>query len=139
MKTARSRTPQSANRDGLILFAHGSRNAQWRKPFDRLLKGVTKQSGAPTVLAFNEFMSPTLAQAAQQLAAKGVKRATIVPLFLGGGAHVRGDTPRLAREAQAASGVKLKIAKAIGDNAEVLAAMARYCVAQAHRPKKNIE
>ena len=58
-----------------------------------------------------------------------VKRAVVVPLFLGGGAHVRGDVPRLTLEATAASGVKLKIARAIGEDAATLAAMARYCLA----------
>lgn len=124
---------------GLILFAHGSRNPAWRKPFDKLLKEVAKQSGVPAVLAFGEFMSPTLSDAAQQLAMEGVTHAVVVPLFLGGGAHVRGDTPRLAREAAQASGVKLKIAKTVGEEASVLAAMARYCVAQlsATHPRKN--
>jgi sirohydrochlorin cobaltochelatase len=115
---------------GLILFAHGSRSAHWRKPFDRLLKDIAKRHAGPAVLAFGEFMSPTLLQAAQHLAGAGVLRAVVVPLFLGGGAHVRSDTPRLAREAQAATGVKLKVVKAIGEDAGVLAAMAHYCIAQ---------
>lgn len=122
---------------GLILFAHGSRNAAWRKPFDKLLKDVAKQSGVPTALAFGEFMPPTLSEAAQQLATKGVTRAVVVPLFLGGGAHVRGDTPRLAREATDASSIKLKIAKTVGEEAGVLAAMARYCVAQSRAANVN--
>jgi sirohydrochlorin cobaltochelatase len=125
----RKPTHTTAAATGLILFAHGSRSAAWRKPFDRLVKDVAKQSGKPAVLAFGEFMSPTLLEAAQQLAAQGVARAAVVPLFLGGGAHVRSDTPRLTREAQAASGVKLKVVKAIGEDSGVLAAMARYCVA----------
>lgn len=126
-----------AKRSGLILFAHGSRNDAWRKPFDKLLKDVAKQSSVPAVLAFGEFMSPNLSEAAQQLAAQGVARAIVVPLFLGGGAHVRGDTPRLAREAAQASGVKLKIAKTVGEEASVLAAMARYCVAQTRAQRQS--
>lgn len=123
---------------GLILFAHGSRNIAWRKPFDKLRKTVAQQSGVPAVLAFGEFMSPSLSEAAQNLAAQGVKRAIVVPLFLGGGAHVRGDTPRLAREAAQSSGIKLKIARTVGEEAGVLAAMARYCVAQA-RAKRRLQ
>ena len=86
---------------GLILFAHGSRNAAWRKPFDRLLKNVRRNGTPNAVLAFGEFMQPGLLEAAQTLAAAGVKRAVIVPLFLGGGLHVRGDLPKLAAEARA--------------------------------------
>ena len=114
---------------GLILFAHGSRNPAWRKPFDRLLKDVVKRGGCQAVLAFGEFTTPGLAQAAQSLAAAGVKTAVIVPLFLGGGLHVRGDLPRLAAQARAASGIKLRVAKAIGDDAGVLRAIANYSIA----------
>ncbi len=112
---------------GLILFAHGSRNPAWRKPFDRLLKDIRKRDDAQAILAFGEFMTPGLVEAAQSLAAAGVKQAVIVPLFLGGGLHVRGDLPRLAAEARAESGIKLRVAKAIGDDAGVLHAIAAYC------------
>mgnify|MGYP003341099149 FL=1 len=115
---------------GLILFAHGSRNPAWRKPFDRLLKDVTKRGEIQAVLAFGEFMSPGLVEAAQSLAAKGVKKAVVVPLFLGGGLHVRGDLPKLAAEARAASGIKLRVAKAIGEDAGVLDAIADYSLAR---------
>ena len=114
---------------GLILFAHGSRNAAWRKPFDRLLKNIQQRGGRHAVLAFGEFMQPGLIEAAQTLAAAGVKKAVIVPLFLGGGLHVRGDLPKLAAEARAASGIKLRVAKAIGEDAAVLAAIADYSIA----------
>jgi len=118
-----------STKTGVILFAHGSRNPAWRKPFDHLLKDVAKRGGCQAVLAFGEFMSPGLVEAAQWLAAKGVKKAVIVPLFLGGGLHVRGDLPKLAAEARAASGIKLRVAKAIGDDALVLRAIADYSIA----------
>ena len=114
---------------GLILFAHGSRNPVWRKPFDRLLKAVMTRGDCQAVLAFGEFMSPGLVEAAQRLAAKGVTKAVIVPLFLGGGLHVRGDLPKLAAQARAASGIRLRVAKAIGDDTGVLQAIADYSVA----------
>ena len=119
----------ASNDAGLILFAHGSRNPAWRKPFDRLLRDIKKRSECEAVLAFGEFMTPGLVEAAQMLAAAGVKRAVIVPLFLGGGLHVRGDLPKLAAAARAASGIKLRVAKAIGDDAGVLAAIADYSLA----------
>lgn len=115
---------------GLILFAHGSRNVAWRKPFDRLLKNIQRRGGRHAVLAFGEFMQPGLIEAAQTLAAAGVKKAVIVPLFLGGGLHVRGDLPKLTAEARAASGIKLRVAKAIGEDAGVLNAIADYSVAR---------
>ena len=111
---------------GLILFAHGSRNPAWRKPFDRLLKDVMKRSDCQAILAFGEFMTPGLAEAAQSLAAAGVKTAVIVPLFIGGGMHVRGDLPRLAAQAREVTGMRLRVARAIGDDAGVLKAIADY-------------
>ena len=122
---------------GLILFAHGSRNPAWRRPFDRLLKNIVKRCECHAVLAFGEFMSPGLVEAAQSLAAEGVTKAVIVPLFLGGGLHVRGDLPKLAAEARAASGIKLRVAKAIGDDAGVLAAIAEYCMGSIGRRSDN--
>jgi len=125
------------SRVGLILFAHGSRNPAWRKPFDRLLKDVTRRGDCQAVLAFGEFISPGLVQAAQALAVKGVASAVVVPLFLGGGTHVRSDVPRLAREAAAASGLKLRVAKTAGEDAGVLRAMADYSVTSLKRPRKK--
>ena len=119
----------AAPRVGLILFAHGSRNPGWRKPFERLLKNIVKRGECQAVLAFGEFMSPGLLEAAQTLAAAGVKKAVIVPLFLGGGLHVRGDLPKLAAQARAASGIKLRVARGIGEDAAVLSAIADYSVA----------
>lgn len=134
MSTKLSRT--SVAREGLILFAHGSRNLAWRKPFDVLLKDVIKRGECQAILAFGEFMSPNLVDAAKTLAEKGVKQAVIVPLFLGGGLHVRGDLPKLAAAARAVSGIKLRVAKAIGDDAGVLKAIADYSITAA-RPRTN--
>jgi sirohydrochlorin cobaltochelatase len=119
------------NVEGLILFAHGSRNPAWRKPFDKLLKDVSKRGECEAVLAFGEFMSPNLVDAAKTLAKKGVTKAVIVPLFLGGGLHVRGDLPKLAAAARAGSGIKLRAAKAIGEDASVLRTIADYSIASA--------
>ncbi len=132
IKTQRTTAPRA----GLILFAHGSRSPAWRQPFERLLKDVAKRGKCPTVLAFGEFMSPGLVQATQTLAAAGVKKAVIVPLLLGGGRHVRADLPKLVAQARAASGIKLRVAKTIGDDAGVLRAIADYSIAAAH-PRKD--
>lgn len=122
---------------GLILYAHGSRSAAWRKPFDRLLREIKRRGEAHAVLAFGEFMSPSVSEAAQQLAANGVTQASIVPLFLGVGLHVRSDLPRLAAQARTASGLKLRVARAICEDAAVLAAIGGYCMAQVSGPAKR--
>ncbi len=139
--SASSRTRKTAERvdrtPGLILFAHGSRNPAWRKPFDRVLADIAKRH-RHAVLAFGEFMSPGLVEAAQRLAQQGVKRAVVVPLLLGGGLHVRGDLPKLAEQARKASGLALRIASAIGEDAGVLGAIARYCVSAAATKRARV-
>ena len=79
---------------GLILFAHGARDARWRDPFERLLAKVrAARPDLAVELAFLELMQPDLAQAADRLAAAGCRTLRIVPVFLGQGGHVREDLP----------------------------------------------
>jgi sirohydrochlorin cobaltochelatase len=119
---------------GLILFAHGARDARWREPFDRLQALVAQRHPGPVALAFLELMSPDLAQAATQLAATGATQLTVVPLFLGTGGHLRQDLPEMLATAQAAAGIPMTAVAAVGEDAGVLAAMAEYCVRSGARP-----
>ena len=73
-------------------------------------------------------MAPDLAQAATQLAAAGATRLVVVPLFLGTGGHLREDLPVMLAAAQAAAGIPMTTATAVGEHDGVLAAMAEYCV-----------
>src|SRR5690606_24732027 len=77
-------------RSGILLFAHGARDPAWAQPFetvaDRLRERATV-SGDEVVLAFLEFMTPSIAEAARTLVQKGCDRVTVVPLFLGAGGH----------------------------------------------------
>jgi sirohydrochlorin cobaltochelatase len=119
---------------GLILFAHGARDARWREPFDRLQALVAQRHPGPVSLAFLELMPPDLAQAATQLAAAGATRLTVVPLFLGTGGHLRQDLPEMLATAQAAAGIPITAVAAVGEDPGVLAAMAEYCVRSGARP-----
>jgi len=119
-------------KSALILFAHGARAARWAAPFQRL-RDLTQQR-VPDVhvaLAFLELMPPSLpevvAELATQLAQNGVADVTIAPVFLGQGGHVMRDLPRLAQDLQAAyPQIRFRIADPVGEDAEVLAAMAAY-------------
>ena len=89
------------NRSGILLFAHGARDPAWAQPFETVadrLRERASVSGDEVVLAFLEFMQPTIADAATQLVKKGCERITVVPLFLGAGGHVRKDLPQLMDE-----------------------------------------
>lgn len=116
---------------GLILFAHGARDPRWREPFDRLHALVAQQHDGPVTLAFLELMQPDLSEAARELAHQGVTQAVVVPVFLGTGGHLRRDLPAMIESAQAASGVRLEAATAAGEDGQVLAAIAGYCLRSA--------
>ena len=100
---------------GLVLFAHGARDARWREPFDRLLAKVAGRHPGPVELAFLELMSPDLGEACDALVRAGAQHVVVVPLFFGTGGHLRNDLPGL-------------VAAPAGEDDSVLAAIADYCL-----------
>ena len=117
-------------KQALILFAHGARDPNWVEPFLRLQNLLrTQQSGLRVELAFLELMTPDLTQCGAQLLGEGGDDITVVPVFLGQGGHVRRDLPKLLETLRAAHpGLSLRAAAPVGEDAEVLDAMARYCL-----------
>jgi sirohydrochlorin cobaltochelatase len=108
---------------GIVLFAHGSREAGWAKPFESIARQLAGEFLVE--LAYLEVMKPTLAEAVASLAAKGAQRVRIIPLFLGAGAHVREDLPKLAQAARERhAGVEIVLEPTIGERAEVTDAIA---------------
>ena len=118
-----------ATRSGVILFAHGSRDARWAEPFERLRDKLSAQRPQADVrLAFLELMTPNLADAVAAMALQGTTDITLVPVFLGQGGHVRRDLPALADACRAAHpGLTLRVSAAIGEDDRVLDALADYC------------
>ncbi len=129
-------------RHGLILFAHGARDARWAEPFERLRTKVdarfdvlpAERSAAGTsdtcvALAFLELMEPDLDRAADKLVADGCTALTIVPVFLGQGSHLRRDLPQLVEKLGARlPAIDIAITDAAGEDDAVLDAIADYCV-----------
>ncbi len=115
----------------VILFAHGSRDERWRAPFEAVRAEVERRHGGRVVLAFLELMSPSLAEAAALLAAEGVTRAVIVPLFLGVGRHLREDLPAMAETAARETGLTLVAAKSAGESPAIVEALASYAIGAA--------
>lgn len=115
----------------LVLFAHGARDPRWAEPFRRLQQIIRAQAPELAVeLAFLELMSPRLPELAARLVQDGYAEVTVVPVFFGQGGHVLRDLPLMIEQLrQAYRGLNLKTAQAVGENAEVLNAIARYCVA----------
>jgi sirohydrochlorin cobaltochelatase len=114
----------------LILFAHGARSPAWAGPFERLREiTAARLPGCTVSLAFLELMTPLLPDEVAALAAGGVSRITIVPVFLGLGGHLQRDLPALVERLRAQHPqLSIDVAGPVGEDAAVLAAMADYCV-----------
>lgn len=81
---------------GLILLAHGSRDAMWRQPIEAVQQVIARQQPElPCLCAYLDACAPDLPSAAAELLAQGINHFTVFPLFLGTGKHAREDIPRL--------------------------------------------
>lgn len=116
---------------GLILFAHGARDARWREPFERLAtKAGAARPDVAVSLAFLELMQPDLAAAADALIARGCRRLRVVPVFLGQGGHVREDLPAVVDAVRSRHPqVDIELRQAVGEDDSVLDRIAALSVA----------
>lgn len=112
---------------GLLLFAHGARDARWALPFKDVAERIRAHAPEAVVeLAFLDFMTPDIAQAGLGLAQAGCSCVDVVPLFLGAGGHVRSDVPqRLAQLRTDHPAVRWRLRPAIGEMPAVIEAMAQ--------------
>ncbi len=132
------------SRTGILLFAHGARDPNWALPFEAVaerLRGRPRSEAeqAPEVsLAFLEFMSPDIATAGDDLAARGCTQVSVVPLFLGAGGHVRKDLPKLLEALSGRHpGVSWHLCPAVGETDILIQGMAdaAWALAGAAAPK----
>lgn len=122
-------------KQGIVLFGHGSRNAEWAKPFQAIEAEVRRQQPNVLVaLGFLELMEPSLPAAVSSLAAAGATDIMVVPVFISAGSHVREDLPLLLSEAMAAHpGLTVRAAPSLGEVPEIIAAMAAYAIGAARQ------
>jgi sirohydrochlorin cobaltochelatase len=114
------------NDSAVILFAHGAREPEWARPFERL-RDRLRASGLRVELAYLGTMSPSLEEAAGVLARKGAATVTIVPLFLGQGGHLKEDLPKMVDDIRSLyPNTEFKITAALGDDPEMLDAMTAW-------------
>ncbi|MBW4048380.1 MAG: cobalamin biosynthesis protein CbiX [Proteobacteria bacterium] len=114
----------------ILLLAHGSRQADWARPFEAVLASLRRARPDLRVeLAYLEFMQPTLRVALDTAGAGGCARLDIVPLFLGAGGHLQRDIPQAVREAQTRHpNMDVRIAPAAGECPNVIQALAAYAL-----------
>ena len=115
---------------GIVLLAHGSRDARWREPVEAVARRVTEHApGALVRCAYLELSQPDLPSAMAELLAAGAGSVRVVPLFLGMGKHLREDLPRLLDELRALHPqVPVELARAVGEEPEVLDLLARLAL-----------
>ena len=108
----------------LIILAHGSRDARWRRPFEQLRHRL----GPGAYLAYLQFSAPDLAAALGQARQEGATEAVVVPAFMSGGGHLLRDVPdEVARAAATVPGLEVTCTGALAEEPEVMDAMATAC------------
>lgn len=124
------------SRTGILLFAHGARDPAWAQPFEAVAQKLAERGqaqGLEVTLAFLEFMSPDIAAAGADLAARGCTEVSVVPLFLGAGGHVRKDLPLLVDALAAAHPqVRWRLRAAVGETDILIQGMADAAWSLAH-------
>jgi sirohydrochlorin cobaltochelatase len=119
-------TPSSPALRGIILFAHGSRDPQWRGPIEAVAAQIRmREPGTPVSCAYLELCAPSLPEAATNLIAAGARHIRIFPLFFGIGKHAREDLPLLVEQIRAAHpDLEVELLPTAGERAELTALMA---------------
>lgn len=115
---------------GLILFAHGSRDARWCEPVQAVARRVAElEPGLGVRCAYLEIVPPDLSSAAMELIAGGARSISVLPLFLGMGKHLREDLPELVAQLRSAHpDVSFQLRQAVGEAPEVIELLARLAV-----------
>lgn len=118
---------------GILLFAHGARDAAWARPFESIAAHMrTQHAGGPVALAYLELMQPGLPEAVDTLVSAGCQAITVVPMFLGAGGHMRRDLPALIEQLRSTHpAVQLHSTCAIGESDTVNRALATAALALA--------
>ena len=124
---------KAANRQAIILFAHGARDPEWAQPFRKIQRAIeARQTGATVGLAFLEIMDPSLADAVAGLVKAGHTRITVAPLFMAQGGHLKNDLPKILDAIRAEHrGSEITLLPAIGEVDAILDAISDWLVSAA--------
>ena len=117
----------TASDTGIVLFAHGSRDAAWRAPIEAVAARMREMApGTRVQCAYLEYTAPDLGTTVAALLAEGARAITVWPMFLGVGRHAREDLPRLLAELRLRHpDVPIHLQPAMGEHPAVLETMAR--------------
>jgi len=119
---------------GIVLFAHGSRDPEWARPFEQLAATLARTTQQPVALAYLELMRPPLDEAISALVKQGATSIRVVPVFLGQGGHVKEDLPRLVERARRSHPkIAITLEPPIGEQSAVIDAIAAAITRPADR------
>jgi sirohydrochlorin cobaltochelatase len=113
---------------GIVLFAHGARDPEWARPFERIRDRVrASRPECPIEVAYLEFMSPRLEEAVAALVEEGASSITVFPLFMAQGGHLKDDLPRMVDGIRRSRPhIPISMEKAIGEVPEILEAVSGW-------------
>ena len=131
MITSTLTTALPASAVGILLFAHGSRDALWRAPIEAVAARMReRQPGTQVCCAYLELCEPSLPDAASAFVASGCRHLRIFPLFLGVGKHAREDLPLLVANIKASHpDVSIELLATAGESPALIALMAELALA----------
>ncbi|MDN5363405.1 MAG: hypothetical protein PWQ91_466 [Eubacteriales bacterium] len=103
-------------RTGVIIFGHGSKAPAAMEMLTAIRDMVQPAAGVEAVtVAAMQFNRPDLAEAIQDLVAKGMEKIIVVPFFLYFGVHMQEDIPALlAEERRKYPGVEIVLTDNLG-------------------------
>ena len=117
-------------RQGIVLFAHGSRDPLWRLPIEAVAHQIRSLSPDVQVMcAFLELTTPDLPTCVQEMTVMGLQKIAVVPMFLGIGKHAREDLPEILKQLQTSyPHIQFELRRAIGEEPELTMAMAKIAL-----------
>lgn len=99
----------------IILLAHGSRDPQWKIPFERLHQQISLRHQG-VLLAYWELTEPSLEQVVAHAREAGAERCAVLPLFFSQGKHLREDLPAQLTDLRQRHGVELELLPPVGEH-----------------------
>ena len=115
---------------GIIVFAHGSRDPLWHRPMLAVAQQVqTLDASVAVRCAYLEITQPDLATVVAELVQLGVTQLSVLPLFLGVGRHAREDLPVLVQELRARyPALHIRLQDAVGEDPRLVQLLAQLAL-----------